>query len=69
MHLDNRKSPLHLPAGRHPCSRQQEDAGLALGELYKGVGGFPARLPETLLTSLYGVSLNKGQCKVLQQIQ
>jgi hypothetical protein len=39
MHLDSCKSPLRLPAGRHSCPRQQEDAGLAQGELYGGVGG------------------------------
>jgi hypothetical protein len=26
MHLDNWKSPSHLQAGWHLCSRQQEDA-------------------------------------------
>jgi hypothetical protein len=57
----SKDAPLHLPAGRHPCPRQQEDAGLTLGEPCKGVGrrsGFPAHLPATLLTSLYGASLN-----------
>jgi hypothetical protein len=39
MHLDTRKSPLHLPAGRHHCPRQQEYAGLAQGEPYRGEGG------------------------------
>jgi hypothetical protein len=39
MHLDNWESPLHLPAGWHPCPRQQEDAGLAQGEPFGGVGG------------------------------
>jgi hypothetical protein len=39
MHLDTRKLPLHLPAGRHLCPQQQEDAGLAQGEPYGGVGG------------------------------
>jgi hypothetical protein len=40
MHLDNWKSPLYLQAGWHLCPRgQQEDAGLAQGEPYGGVGG------------------------------
>jgi hypothetical protein len=29
---DNQKLPLHLPAGRHLCPQQQEDAGLAQRE-------------------------------------
>jgi hypothetical protein len=33
------KSPLQLPAGQQPCPRQQEDAGLAQGNLYGGVVG------------------------------
>jgi hypothetical protein len=39
MNLHSWKSPLNLPAGRHLCARQQEDAGLAQGELYRGVDG------------------------------
>ncbi len=29
----------HLQGGWHLCPRQQEDAGLAQGEPYEGVGG------------------------------
>jgi hypothetical protein len=39
MHLDRWKSPFHLPAGRHPCLRQQEDTGLARGDLTVSCGG------------------------------
>jgi hypothetical protein len=31
------KLPLHLPAGQRSCPQQQEDAGLAQGEPYRGV--------------------------------
>ncbi len=42
MPLDSWKSPIDLLAGRHPCLRKQEDAGLAYGGLrviFRGVGG------------------------------
>jgi len=39
MDLDNWKSPLHLQVGWHLCPRQQEDAGVAQGKPYGGVGG------------------------------
>ncbi len=35
----SKDAPLHLPAGQHPCPRQQEDAGMALGEPYEGMDG------------------------------
>ncbi len=31
------KSPLHLSTGQCSCKKQQEDAGLAQGEPYRGV--------------------------------
>ncbi len=34
---DSWKLPLHLPAGRCSCPKQQEVAGLAQGEPYRGV--------------------------------
>jgi hypothetical protein len=61
MHLDNCKSPLRLQAGWHLCPREQEDAGLAQGEPYGGVGGgfvLLALLTATVLTVLCGASLN-----------
>ncbi len=74
MHLDSCKSPLRLPAGRHSCPRQQEDAGLAQGEPYRGVrcgtvsgGGLASLLPlqQSFWLFFCGASMNWGPMQSL----
>jgi hypothetical protein len=69
MHLDNWRSPLHLPAGQQPLPKTARGCRPGSKRTLRRCGwrrsGVPACLTATLLTILYVASLNKGPMQSL----